>query len=326
MSSDLTIMDTETKLAEQCGVDSNTFVALKEGIYAGASDQALKMVLSYCKARGIDPLLRPVHIVPMKVKVGKKDQYGKQAEEWRDTIMTSIALNRIDAARTGQYMGLSDPEFGPSITETLGKTAITYPEYCKITVRRMVQGHIVEFPAIEYWKENYKKTSFNDADPNHMWKSRPFAQLAIRAEMQALRRGFPEAVANDDIDLSETVPTTMISHKQSKLQKVIQIQDEAIKQNLGISTESSMNPDKELLKQQFIVMLSNCKNLDELKDVFTNIIKSELRTNSVYMKELIEEKENRKQTLMDSMKETEKKEIDSSWDEFKSDAETGEIK
>ena len=45
--------------------------ALKSSLYPGASDASVDLVLSYCRASDLDPMTKPVHIVPMKVSVGK---------------------------------------------------------------------------------------------------------------------------------------------------------------------------------------------------------------------------------------------------------------
>lgn len=185
--------------------------ALKSSLYPGANDASIELVLSYCKAAGLDPLTKPVHIVPMSVKTGAKDANGYDVKEMRDTIMPGIGLYRINAARTGEYAGCSAPEFGPvqrleyfkdvweqgangRRQKTVKKAELVYPEWCRMTVRRVVAGTVVEFTAIEYWIENYAST--RDGAPNEMWAKRPFAQLAKCTEAQALRRAFPEAVGS----------------------------------------------------------------------------------------------------------------------------------
>ena len=178
-------------------IETNTYNVLKETLYPGAKDASIAMVLSYCKARKIDPLLKPVHLVPMNVKSGKKDSGGKDMYEWRDVVMPGIGLYRIDASRSGQYAGMSEPEFGEDITEVLGSSKVTYPKWCKVTVKKLLGDHIVEFSAKEYWKENYATKSRSDATPNAMWEKRSYGQLAKCAEAQALRKAFPDVVGQD---------------------------------------------------------------------------------------------------------------------------------
>lgn len=203
--------------------------ALKSSLYPGASDASVDMVLAYCKAAGLDPMTKPVHIVPMSVTVGK-DERGYAKKEMRDVVMPGIGLYRINAARTEAYAGCSDPEFGPMKTMLVateywadgpnGKRVkkagqpveFAYPEWCRITVTRIVEGVAREFSAKEYWIENYA-TAGNDTDaPNAMWKKRPFGQLAKCTEAQALRKAFPEAVGSqptaDEMEGKDVIEST----------------------------------------------------------------------------------------------------------------------
>lgn len=163
---------------------------LQSSLYPGAKRESVEMVLSYCQAAKLDPLQKPVHIVPMRVKTGRKDRNGRDEYEYRDTIMPGIGLYRTQAARTCEHVGTSEPEFGP--TKTLGE--IEYPEWCKVVVKRAVSGTgiVAEYHAVERWLENYATKGYDNSAPNAMWARRPFAQLAKCAEAQALRRGFPE--------------------------------------------------------------------------------------------------------------------------------------
>lgn len=161
--------------------------ALKSSLYPGASDASVDLVLSYCKAAGLDPMKKPVHIVPM---------WDSKAKEMRDVVMPGIGLYRTDAARTGQFAGMSEPVFGPMVTERVGNREVTYPEWCKVTAyRQLPSGHVAEFTAVEYWIENYaiKGGKEQDQSPNAMWSKRVRGQLAKCAQAQALRMAFPEA-------------------------------------------------------------------------------------------------------------------------------------
>lgn len=156
---------------------------LRASLYPGAADNSIKMVLGYCKATGLDPMQKPVHIVPM---------WDKNAKCTRDVIMPGIGMYRTQAARSGDYVGMSEPVFGPTIEATLDKVKVSYPEFCRVTVRRRMGDVIAEFPAVEYWLENYATAKGDTDAPNAMWKRRPFGQLAKCAEAQALRKAFPE--------------------------------------------------------------------------------------------------------------------------------------
>lgn len=157
---------------------------LGTSLYPGASVPSIKMVVSYCRAAQLDPMQKPVHIVPM---------WDKNSKTMRDVIMPGVGLYRTQAARTGEYAGMSEPEFGPDVTETLGNVQITYPQWCKVVVKRLLSnGSFAEFPAKEFWKENYAVAGKDTEAPNAMWKKRPYGQISKCAEAQALRKAFPE--------------------------------------------------------------------------------------------------------------------------------------
>jgi len=177
---------------------------LRNSLYPGAKDESIKLVIGYCKAAGLDPMQKPVHIVPMSVATGRKDEKGWDIKEMRDVIMPGIGLYRTQAARGGEYAGVTEPEYGEDITMKLGEVEITFPKWCRITVKRLMSnGAIVEFTAKELWMENYATKSNKTNEPNAMWKRRPYAQLAKCAEAQALRKAFPEFGAQPTADEME---------------------------------------------------------------------------------------------------------------------------
>lgn len=174
--------------ASNRGIDESTWSALKNSIYPGAKDESVIMALDYCRARELDPLMKPVHLVPMSVKDAATGKY-----ETRDVVMPGVGLYRIQADRSGNYAGAQEPVFGPDITKTLGGVEITFPEWCKQTIsKRLPDGEIVEYSAKEYWLENYATAGRDSQAPNAMWKKRPYGQLAKCSEAQALRKGWPE--------------------------------------------------------------------------------------------------------------------------------------
>ena len=166
--------------------EAQLVAVLENSLYPGASPQRIAMLINYCQAAGLDPMQKPAHIVPM---------WDSKAQRMRDVIMPGIGLYRTQAARTGQYAGVTEPEYGPDITEKIGGQEITYPAWCKVVVKRMMpNGQIVEFAATERWKENYAAKGGKEKSiaPNAMWTKRPYAQLAKCVESQALRKAFPE--------------------------------------------------------------------------------------------------------------------------------------
>lgn len=168
---------------------------LQSSLYPGAMVGSVKLVINYCKAANLDPMQKPVHIVPM---------WDNKAKQMRDVVMPGIGLYRTQAARSGEYAGVTEPEFGDDVTENIGGVQITYPKWCRVTVRRLLpNGTVVDFTAKELWKENYATKSKDSAAPNAMWLRRPYAQLAKCAEAQALRKAFPEFGAQPTADEME---------------------------------------------------------------------------------------------------------------------------
>lgn len=210
--------------------DAEITAVLQSSLYPGASPQSIGMVLAYCKAAGLDPMQKPVHIVPM---------WDNKARQTRDVVMPGIGLYRIQANRTGEFAGVSEPEFGPDETALLGGAEITFPAWCKVTVRRLLaSGHVAEFTAVERWRENYavKGGSEKSIAPNAMWSKRPYGQLAKCAEAQALRKAFPELGAmptaeemegrtmdgadDDSFDLSPAISRIVTAEDMDALQAV----------------------------------------------------------------------------------------------------------
>jgi hypothetical protein len=106
-----------------------------------------------------------------------------------------LARGHTDAARTGQYAGITEPDFGPDVTQTIGGVSITFPLWCRVTVSRsMPDGSVRDFTAREFWLENYAAKGGKEKSiaPNAMWQKRPYGQIAKCAEAQALRKAFPE--------------------------------------------------------------------------------------------------------------------------------------
>lgn len=175
-------------VAEQRAIPPEVWSAMKNSLYPGAADESVAMVYDYCRARQLDPMLKPVHIVPMYIKDKESGDKGAM----RDVVMPGIGLYRIQADRAGNYAGMNAPVFGPVITEKVGGVEISYPEWCEITVSKLMGDRIVTFTATEYWIENYATAGKDSAAPNSMWKKRPRAQLVKCTEAQALRKGWPE--------------------------------------------------------------------------------------------------------------------------------------
>jgi len=188
---------TKTEGAALALPESELIQVLQSSLYPGASLPSVKMVLSYCRAAGLDPMQKPVHIVPM---------WDAKAGQMRDVVMPGVNLYRIQASRSGQFAGMTEPEFGPDETATLSSVAVTFPLWCRVTVRRLLSnGTVAEFTAREFWLENYATKGGKEKSlaPNAMWLKRPRGQIAKCASAQALRIAFPEIASQPTADEME---------------------------------------------------------------------------------------------------------------------------
>jgi len=175
--------------------------AMKSSLYPGATDESVDMILAYCTARRLDVMTKPVHLVPMWIPEKKKGNQVITPGGMRDVVMPGIGTYRIDAHRTGEYAGQDEPEFGPAVTRAFTdgqkKIEVTFPEWAKVTVYRMMHGVRVAYSAKVFWLETYSTAGRDTEAPNAMWKKRPYGQLEKCAEALALRKGFPEAVGSE---------------------------------------------------------------------------------------------------------------------------------
>ena len=189
---------------------------LSESLYPGASTRAVISAVDYCRARGLDVLKRPVHIIQVQVAGGM-----------REVVIPGIYELRTTAMRTGLYMGASRPEYGP----TQKWSGIEAPEWCEITVYRWVPAARVraEFHARVYFREVCK--------PNARWKAAPIQMLTKCTEAAALRAAFPDTLggimsaeemsgATIDADVAETQPAaSQVERARAAVHRIVAPQD-----------------------------------------------------------------------------------------------------
>ena len=260
----------------QRGIDESTWGALCNTIYPGANPDSIIMAVDYCKARKLDIMLKPVHLVPMQVTDARTKE-----KIWRDVPMPGIGMYRIQADRSGNYAGADEPEFGPTITQEFpdpynaGKTIrVSYPEWCKYTVYKFVNGQRVAYIAKEYWIENYATQSSKTECPNAMWKKRPYAQLAKCTEAQALRKGWPEIGSEPTAE--EMEGKTFITEERDITPQPARIPAQstvADRIKAAIDTEAVVNvpvelsPEKKDQLNDLLSQMELCESLNELKSV-----------------------------------------------------------
>lgn len=176
------------EVARERGMSPAQWNTMRQVFYPAAqSDDIVALVWDYCKARGLDPMLKPFHVVAV---------WDAKQRKMVDSIWPSIANYRITAHRTGAYAGMSAPELGPDITldfkDKDGNPVKVsgVPEWGSITVYRLVGGEARPFPVKLWWSETYAKGG--GTAPTPMWIKRPKGQFLKCLESAALRVAFPE--------------------------------------------------------------------------------------------------------------------------------------
>lgn len=155
-------------------------------LFPGAKPESVVMVWDYCVARKLDPLKKPCHIVPMRVKQG--DQWL-----WKDVVMPGIYEYRITAQRTGLYLGHTEPVYGPETTVH----GVTAPAWCAMTFYRL-NHHTkkpVPFPVKVHFAEVVGTTTDRQTKKetvNDRWGRAPIQMLTKTTEAAGLREAFPE--------------------------------------------------------------------------------------------------------------------------------------
>jgi phage recombination protein Bet len=194
--SDLRLAVPSAALAE-LGLDLGTWRVLTESIFPSArTPEGVLLAVRYCQARKLDILRRPVHVVPMWSKA-----LGREVE----TVWPGIAEVQTTAARTGQWAGMDPPRFGADQTRTFEgrvkshdswqeiQVRVTFPDWCEVTVYRIVQGTRCPFTETVWWEEAYARAGGARSElPTDMWLKRPRGQLLKCAKAASLRAAFPE--------------------------------------------------------------------------------------------------------------------------------------
>ncbi|MFE8033044.1 recombinase RecT [Thiohalocapsa marina] len=175
----------------------STWKVLTESIFPAAKTaEGIVLALHYCAARNLDVMKRPVHVVSMYSKA-----LGREVE----TVWPGIAELQTTAARTGQWAGLDAPRFGPVCERSfVGRVrrdgswqdlelTVSFPEWCEVTVYRLVGGQRCPFTEPVFWLEAYARLGGSYSElPTDMWVKRPRGQLMKCAKAASLRAAFPE--------------------------------------------------------------------------------------------------------------------------------------
>lgn len=216
-----------SEVANRLGVSPEEWRVLVDQTFPAAQTvEAVQMAISYCRHRNLDVFKKPVHIVPV---------YSTALKRMVETVWPGISELRTTASRTKQYAGLTEAEFGPIIEREFVQTIekedrtqgevrriVKYPEWCRMTAYRMLDGQKCAFTARIFWTENYATAGRFTETPNEMWRKRPHGQIEKCCEAAVLRKAFPEELGNEyaaeemqgRILDDETVPVAAIPERQ----------------------------------------------------------------------------------------------------------------
>lgn len=219
-------------------MDDSQWNTMSNVLFPGAAPASVLLVWDYCAARKLDPFKKPVHIVPMRVKIGN---------EWktRDMVLPGIYEYRTTAQRTGEYMGKDKPTYGPMI-QIFGVSA---PEWCELTVYRWNEKAKakVPFTVTLLFKETCTTKMVGpegkkEPKANDRWDRAPQQMLTKCTEAAALREAFPEEIGGmptaEEIDeyLPDVVDGSVVgsdSEKEAvKPPQVYERVSEAARENL----------------------------------------------------------------------------------------------
>lgn len=172
------------------GIDKVKWRTFVESTWPGAKTvEGVLLALDYCHARRLDPVKKPVHIVPIWDRVR-----GREVE----SVWPGINEVRTTAARTGLLAGWDQAKYGPMKKANLDGVELEYPEWAQVTVYRLdANGNRQAYPGPEiYWREYYATAKRDTLAPNEMWRRKTRFMLWKCAEAAALRAAFPEELGN----------------------------------------------------------------------------------------------------------------------------------
>ena len=147
--------------------------ALRQTLAPTLTDTELELFALVAQRKGLDPFSGQIMAVKRNSKGGP-----------RVTYQTGIDGYRSLAARTDQYLGSDDAEYGEDCP--CGKAPAGHPLWARVVVRRWhpPSGQVIPQPGRADWHEFVPSDDF-------MWREKPRLMLAKCAEAQALRKAFP---------------------------------------------------------------------------------------------------------------------------------------
>jgi phage recombination protein Bet len=191
----ITIAPRYTKPGNFAGTDA-AWRSLCECYPNAETPDVVMAVVEYCAVRHLDPYKRPVHVVPM---------YNSRLRRKVQVVMQGINEVEITAARTQQWAGMDAPEYGPTVSKTFRGTfenddgttrtsevTVEFPEWCRLTVYRLIGGQPRSFTEQLWWIESYGRAGFRSEVPNERWTKAPRQMIHKCTKAAVLRAAFPE--------------------------------------------------------------------------------------------------------------------------------------
>jgi len=165
-------------------------------MFAGATDDELKLFVQQCNRTGLDPFARQIYAIRRKVFNRDTQEY-----EYKMGIQASIDGFRLIAERTGKYAG----QLGPYWCGTDGEWVEVwlqkqFPAAAKVAIIR--QDFKEPLWAVATWSQYAQYSSGEKLNP--MWNKMPSLMLAKCAEGLALRKAFPQDLSG--IYVTEEMP------------------------------------------------------------------------------------------------------------------------
>lgn len=152
----------------------------------GTTDMELELFLNVCVRTGLDPLLRQIY--PLKM----------EGEQGKLTIHVGIDGARLVAHRSRMYAGQTAPEWcGPDGIWHDVWLSDAPPAAARVGIRRW--GCEEPIWGVATYREFVRRN--RDGQVNKMWQSMPANQLAKCAEMQGIRKAFPNEFSSIAIDI-----------------------------------------------------------------------------------------------------------------------------
>jgi len=186
-----------TEIVKKQGLTEVQIDLIKRQImFAGATDDELKLFVQQCNRTGLDPFARQIYAIKRKIFNRDTQEY-----EYKMSIQASIDGFRLIAERTGKYAGQLGPYWcgmdNQWVEVWLQKQ---FPAAAKVAIIR--QDFKEPLWAVATWSQYAQYSSGEKLNP--MWNKMPSLMLAKCAEGLALRKAFPQDLSG--IYVTEEMP------------------------------------------------------------------------------------------------------------------------